>query len=97
MASPHVAALAGMIRGVNPTLTNEEIMGLIRSTATDLGDAGHDIYYGHGQIDIEQALMAERSSGQTKDSSGEQLPLETRSSRFAECARKKDKHSRIQV
>lgn len=73
MASPHVAALAGMIRSVNPMLSNEEVMGLIRSTATDLGNAGHDIYFGHGQINIEQALIAARSSGQTLVNWGEQL------------------------
>lgn len=65
MASPHAAALAAMIRGVNPALTNVQIMEMIRSTSVDLGDAGHDIYYGYGQIDIARAVEAARTSTQS--------------------------------
>lgn len=56
MASPHVAALAAMIRSVNPSLSNEEVMDIIRETALDLGEEGKDEYYGYGQINVNQAL-----------------------------------------
>ncbi|MCM3633217.1 MULTISPECIES: S8 family peptidase [Paenibacillus] len=56
MASPHVAALAGLIRSVNPSLTNTEVMDIMRQTATDLGDPGYDQYYGYGEIDVQKAL-----------------------------------------
>ncbi|TLS36426.1 S8 family peptidase [Pseudalkalibacillus caeni] len=56
MASPHVAALAGLIRSYNPDLSNREVMDLIKQTSDDLGDKGKDIYYGHGLIDVVQAL-----------------------------------------
>ena len=65
MASPHTAALAAMIRSVNPKLTNEQIMQLIRTTAADLGDRGHDRYYGYGQIDVGRAVEAARTSDQS--------------------------------
>ncbi|PZD93922.1 peptidase S8 [Paenibacillus sambharensis] len=58
MACPHVAALAALIRSVNPSLRNEEVMQVIRDTATDLGEEGRDIYYGYGQIDVVRALQA---------------------------------------
>ncbi|MCR2803163.1 S8 family peptidase [Paenibacillus soyae] len=56
MASPHVAALAGLIRSVNPDLNNEEVMEIMRSSARDLGTEGKDKYFGYGEIDVIQAL-----------------------------------------
>lgn len=58
MASPHAAAMAGLIRSLNPDLTNQEVMDVMRSQTVDLGDRGKDKYYGHGQIDIFRALQA---------------------------------------
>lgn len=60
MASPHVTALAALIRSVNPGLRNEEVMQIMRNTATDLGPQGKDKYYGFGQIDVVRALEAAR-------------------------------------
>lgn len=57
MASPHVAALAAMIRSANPLLTNGEVMEIIKQSALDLGSPGHDFYYGFGQIDVVTALQ----------------------------------------
>ncbi|MFT4412898.1 S8 family peptidase [Fredinandcohnia humi] len=56
MAAPHVAALAALMRSVNPNLTNREIMDIIRATSLDLGSVGKDMYFGEGLIDIESAL-----------------------------------------
>ena len=58
MASPHVAGMAGLIRSINPELTNEEVYQLIRETSEDLGDKGYDPYYGHGLINIKKAMEA---------------------------------------
>lgn len=60
MASPHVAALAAMIRAAAPNLTNQEVMDIIRHSATDLGTPGHDHFYGYGQIDVARALQLTR-------------------------------------
>jgi type VII secretion-associated serine protease mycosin len=73
MASPHAAALAAMIRSVNPSLSNKQVMDLLRSTSTDLGEAGHDVYYGYGQIDVTRALSAARSDGQSALNWGDSL------------------------
>lgn len=56
MASPHVAALAGLIRSANPDLTNVEVMEIMRKSSIDLGDAGKDNYFGYGLIDVDRAL-----------------------------------------
>lgn len=56
MASPHVTALAALIRSANPLLKNTEVMDIMRQTAIDLGDRGKDKYYGYGQIDIVKAV-----------------------------------------
>lgn len=58
MASPHVAALAALIRSTNPDLKNTEVMDIIRKNVKDLGDPGRDKYYGYGQIDVYSALQA---------------------------------------
>ncbi len=57
MASPHVAALAALIRSVNPLLTNVEVMKIMRNTAVDLGETGRDDLFGYGQINVKQALI----------------------------------------
>ncbi|MFC5532146.1 S8 family peptidase [Cohnella yongneupensis] len=63
MASPHVAALASLVKSVNPKLTNEEIMDLLRRTAKDLGQQGKDNDFGYGQIDVNSALQSASGSG----------------------------------
>ncbi|PYI51745.1 S8 family peptidase [Paenibacillus flagellatus] len=65
MASPHVTALAALIRSVNPLLTNEEVMDIMRRTANDIGDSGKDRYYGYGQIDVVKAVS---QAAQTRES-----------------------------
>ncbi|MFV8828034.1 S8 family peptidase [Alkalihalobacterium sp. APHAB7] len=56
MAAPHVAGLAGLIRSINPELSNEDVYDLITATAIDLGERGHDPFYGSGEINVGDAL-----------------------------------------
>lgn len=58
MASPHVAALASLVRAVNPQLSNEEVMDVLRRTAQDLGPEGKDNDFGYGEIDVKSALQS---------------------------------------
>ncbi len=74
MASPHAAALAALIRAVNPALRNDEVMDMMRSTAIDLGAPGRDPLYGYGQIDVHAALAA--ASGANANSVTEAQPTE---------------------
>lgn len=53
-ASPHVAALAGLLASQGRSKT--EIRLRILSTAKDLGAAGRDPYYGAGRIDAARAV-----------------------------------------
>ncbi|WNR46401.1 S8 family peptidase [Paenibacillus roseipurpureus] len=57
MASPHVTALAALIRSANPNLKNTEVYEIMRKSAQDLGDVGHDKYFGYGLIDVVKAIQ----------------------------------------
>lgn len=55
-ASPHVAGLATLIIGLNPSLTPTEVRQIIRDGAIDLGTAGFDSSYGYGRINVIDSL-----------------------------------------
>jgi subtilisin family serine protease len=55
MASPHVAALAGLLAAQG--LEAPEIRRRIVKTTVDLGNAGKDRLYGWGRIDAERAVI----------------------------------------
>ncbi|MNM24681.1 Minor extracellular protease Epr precursor [compost metagenome] len=63
MASPHAAALAGLVRSLNPDLTNKEVMDLMTKNAVDLGAKGHDKYFGWGRLDVYRTLQAAAGEG----------------------------------
>lgn len=52
MATPHVAALAGMIRYKYPNLDNVSVEKIICDNTRDLGTTGKDNYYGYGIVDV---------------------------------------------
>jgi subtilisin family serine protease len=56
MATPHVAALAGLILSAHPGETPDQVEATIRSTAVDLGPAGWDVQFGYGRIDAAAAV-----------------------------------------
>jgi len=55
-ASPHVAGLATLLIGEDPTLTPAEVLQLMRDGAIDLGPAGFDNDFGWGRIDVINSL-----------------------------------------
>lgn len=57
MAGPVVAGVAALVKANEPDLTNEEIAQRLYDTSVDLGAAGKDLYFGHGRVDAEAALM----------------------------------------
>ncbi|OPH47471.1 serine protease [Paenibacillus ferrarius] len=57
MASPHVTALAALIRSTNPNLKNTEVYQIMRDSARDLGTKGFDKYFGYGLIDVAKAIQ----------------------------------------
>lgn len=58
LAAAQVAGLAALIWSVNPDLTNDEVAGIIKSTAVDLGEPCKDDYFGYGRIDAHAAVRA---------------------------------------
>ena len=83
MASPHVAALAALIRSVNPKLRNHEVYEMMRQSAVDLGPEGKDDFYGYGQIHVQHALQMalghtpNKKDGRPLDSPVEQEQVRT--------------------
>ena len=73
MATPHVAALAGLIMSLRPDYTADQIKAVLRDTAEDVNAAawpGDDSDIGAGRINFYQALLA-ASSGVKIHASGE--------------------------
>ena len=58
LSAPHVAAAAALVLALRPDLSADEVVALLASTATDLGDAGRDPVYGHGLVDAYAAAAA---------------------------------------
>ena len=58
MAAPHVAGLAALVLAEHPTYSPEEVRQVLRSTATDLGTTGFDVFYGYGRVDAARAVSA---------------------------------------
>ena len=59
-SAPHVAGLAGLIKGLKPWLTVDEIMDVIRFSSEDVNSeehSGKDQYIGYGRINMEKALV----------------------------------------
>ena len=59
-ATPHAAAAAALVWSVRPTLSNQQLMDVLRTTATDITAApatsGDDAYAGHGLINAAAAI-----------------------------------------
>jgi subtilisin family serine protease len=55
-AGPHVAGIAALLIERAPTLSTEQLRGVLTGTAVDLGPPGFDFTYGFGRADAFQAL-----------------------------------------
>jgi subtilisin family serine protease len=55
-AAPQVAAVAGLIRATNSSLSALDVKGILQSTARDLGASGRDTTYGFGLLQAGAAL-----------------------------------------
>ena len=56
MASPHVAAVAALLKAYQPAITPDQIEQALETSAVDLGTKGFDPDYGNGRIDAAAAL-----------------------------------------
>lgn len=58
MACPHVAGLAGLLKALHPTWTNEQIRQAIQMRADDIRSAGFDSYAGFGRVNAYSSLTS---------------------------------------
>jgi len=58
MACPHVTGTVALILCKNPSLKPDEVRGILRETAVDLGTLGWDSAYGYGRVDACAAVTA---------------------------------------
>ncbi len=56
MAAPQVAGLAGLLFAQDNTRDSVTVRNIIQATANDLGTSGQDNYFGHGRINVYNAL-----------------------------------------
>jgi subtilisin family serine protease len=54
-AAPHVSGAVAVLMSAFPNLTPEQVVDLLLTTATDLGDAGVDDVYGRGLVNLDAA------------------------------------------
>ncbi|MBT2663132.1 S8 family serine peptidase [Bacillus sp. ISL-45] len=57
MAAPKVAAAAALVKSQFPHLSAQQISTHLQRTAEDLGEPGHDEYFGHGLVNVFNALQ----------------------------------------
>ena len=55
MATPHVAGVAAIIRGKNPTFTAAQTRTKLDASVDDLGPAGRDTSFGFGRVNLAKA------------------------------------------
>ena len=73
-AVPHVTGAAALLYSYDSSLTRDEIHDLLTSSAHDLGASGWDQLYGHGRLDINQALLDAGGSTPTPSPSATSTP-----------------------
>ncbi|MFH2050471.1 MAG: S8 family serine peptidase [bacterium] len=56
-SSSIVAGIAALILSKNSTLSNEQVMQILESSADDVGSSGWDIYSGYGRVNAYKALQ----------------------------------------
>ena len=57
MAAPIVTGIASIIKSINNSLTPAQIRTIIENSAVDLGPAGFDNSFGHGRVDLYEAII----------------------------------------
>lgn len=65
MAAPHVSGAVAMLKLNDPSLTSSQIEEILKQNAKDLGDAGRDIYYGYGMVDLSKCIVHNEVNDET--------------------------------
>lgn len=64
-ATPNVTGVASLVWSANSDLTASQVKQILSETATDLGQAGYDIFYGHGFVNADAAVRRAIALGRT--------------------------------
>ena len=83
MAAPHVAGAAAVLRSKWPSKSNSQIVDILFDTATDLGTSGVDTTYGHGLLNLQNAMSAQGVLSLVSDSGNSYSLVDSRMN-FAE-------------
>lgn len=62
MAAPFGAGTAALVIAANPALTPDEVRGILFATAEDFGAPGADDDFGHGRLQVTEAVAAALAS-----------------------------------
>ncbi|SPP99478.1 Serine protease, subtilase family [Candidatus Sulfobium mesophilum] len=57
-SSPIAAAVAALVIGTNPSLTNVQVEQILKENADDLGTSGFDQYFGYGRVNAYKSVLA---------------------------------------
>lgn len=60
-SAPLVSGVVTLMYSVNPTITPQNVIRIIKSTATDLGTTGHDLSYSWGKVNAQAAVLAAKN------------------------------------
>jgi subtilisin family serine protease len=60
-SSPITAGLGALILSVNPKLTAQQVVDIIKQNGDDLGTAGFDQYFGYGRINAAKSILAAKN------------------------------------
>ncbi|MGI4831636.1 MAG: S8 family peptidase [Janthinobacterium lividum] len=60
-AAPHAAGIAALVKSANPSLTNQQILSILRSTTLDNMESGIDRDSGYGILSVTNAVAAAKS------------------------------------
>ena len=58
MATPHVSAVAALVWGCFPALSNQQVRDTLNATAKDKGAVGRDTSYGYGIVQAKAAISS---------------------------------------
>ncbi len=76
MAAPQVAAIAALIRVVNPDLSASQVRTILHNTAIDLGEPDRDDTFGYGLVDANAAIRRALNLGSDTVLRGRSTELE---------------------
>ena len=62
MASPIVAGIAALYKAENPDCTAKGFRDILYASAYDLGEAGHDTFYGYGAVDAASLVIGKKGT-----------------------------------